>query len=47
MASDGKTVSNYMQAGDRIHIEVYTSEGQSIFGAIDQIVSISKTSLNA
>jgi fumarylacetoacetate (FAA) hydrolase len=46
MASDGKTVSNYMQAGDRIHIEVYTSEGQSIFGAIDQIVSISKKSLN-
>jgi fumarylacetoacetate (FAA) hydrolase len=40
LASDGKALSEYMRAGDRVHIEVLNSEGQSIFGALDQIVSL-------
>jgi fumarylacetoacetate (FAA) hydrolase len=40
IASEGKPMSNYMQAGDRIHIEVLNGEGHSIFGAIDQQVTI-------
>jgi fumarylacetoacetate (FAA) hydrolase len=40
IASEGKAMSNYMLEGDRIHIEVLNSEGHSIFGAIDQRVTI-------
>jgi fumarylacetoacetate (FAA) hydrolase len=43
MASDGKPLSEYMRFGDRIHIEVLSTEGQSIFGAIDQVTAVSGT----
>jgi fumarylacetoacetate (FAA) hydrolase len=43
MASDGKPLSEYMRFGDRIHIEVLSTEGHSIFGAIDQVTAVSGT----
>jgi len=34
----GKPVTSFMKFGDRIRIEMNDAEGQSIFGAIDQVV---------
>lgn len=36
--ADGKPSTPFMQFGDRIRIEMFDAEGNSIFGAIDQIV---------
>lgn len=33
---DGKPTTPFMQFGDRIRIEMFDSNGQSIFGAIEQ-----------
>ena len=34
----GQAKTPFMHFGDRIHIEVFTNEAQSLFGAIDQVV---------
>jgi len=36
MAERGSAVTSYMRFGDRVRIEVLDSDGQTIFGAIDQ-----------
>ena len=36
--NDGKPSTSFMKFGDRIRIEMNNSDGESIFGAIDQIV---------
>jgi fumarylacetoacetate (FAA) hydrolase len=38
IADQGKAVTEYMRFGDRVRIEMLNSEGNSIFGAIDQRV---------
>jgi fumarylacetoacetate (FAA) hydrolase len=39
MIAGGKPQTPFMQFGDRIRIEMVGADGQSIFGAIDQVVS--------
>lgn len=36
----GKPQSAFMKAGDRVRIEMLAGDGQSIFGAIDQVVEV-------
>ena len=36
--NNGKATTPFMQAGDRVRIEMLDGDGQSIFGAIDQKV---------
>ena len=36
--NDGKPTTSFMKFGDRIKIEMLDTDGQSIFGAIDQDV---------
>lgn len=36
--NDGKPSTSFMQFGDRIRIEMHDAKGESIFGAIDQVV---------
>jgi fumarylacetoacetate (FAA) hydrolase len=36
---EGKPSTPYMRFGDRVHIEMLNAEGQSVFGAIDQVVT--------
>lgn len=36
IAEQGKPLTDYMRFGDRVRIEMFDSNGQSIFGAIDQ-----------
>lgn len=38
IAEQGKPLTEYMRFGDRVRIEMFDSDGQSIFGAIDQRV---------
>jgi fumarylacetoacetate (FAA) hydrolase len=39
MIQDGKSVTEYMKYGDTIRIEAKGNDGQSVFGAIDQVVA--------
>ena len=36
--ADGKPTTEFMKFGDTIRIEMFDLQGQSIFGAIDQII---------
>ena len=35
----GEAKTSFMKFGDRVRIEMFDKEGNSIFGAIDQIVT--------
>jgi fumarylacetoacetate (FAA) hydrolase len=35
---EGKPKTPFLSPGDRVHIEMKDAEGQSIFGAISQVV---------
>ena len=37
--ADGKPATSFMNFGDKVRIEMFDSNGESIFGAIDQVVS--------
>jgi fumarylacetoacetate (FAA) hydrolase len=37
---DGKPSTPFMKAGDRVHIEMRNAQGQSIFGAIKQVIEV-------
>jgi fumarylacetoacetate (FAA) hydrolase len=37
---DGKSSTPFMKAGDRVHIEMRNAQGQSIFGAINQVIEV-------
>lgn len=42
--SSGKAVTPFMKPGDRVRIEMFDSEGKSIFGAIDQqVISVNES----
>lgn len=36
IAEQGRPITDYMRFGDRVRIEMFDGNGQSIFGAIDQ-----------
>ena len=36
--ADGKPSTSFMSFGDRIRVEMFNADGESIFGAIDQII---------
>jgi fumarylacetoacetate (FAA) hydrolase len=36
--NEGEAKTPFMKFGDQVRIEMFDSEGQSIFGSIDQIV---------
>ena len=37
--ADGKPTTSFMSFGDQVRIEMFDSNGNSIFGAIDQVVA--------
>ena len=36
--NSGEFITSYLKAGDRVQIEMFDEEGNSIFGQIDQTV---------
>jgi len=46
MIQDGKSTTEYMKYGDTIRIEAKGTDGQSVFGAIEQVVAPSTESNN-
>jgi fumarylacetoacetate (FAA) hydrolase len=40
----GQAMTNFLRAGDRVHIEMRSAEGESLFGAINQRVLATGTS---
>jgi fumarylacetoacetate (FAA) hydrolase len=39
MLNTGKMTTPYLREGDRVRLEVLDENGQSIFGAIEQVVA--------